>query len=261
MNRGLSLKVLYLAAALMLGGAFLAAAPTGWAVLVQKEGYAGMDLPDLRNNCIDLGAVHWLLNDKGWPADHILEIRDPATQEDVLKGLAWLAQHAKKDDIALFYWSGHGTYVRKKLEWAKVFPPAWAKIESRNRLVLVDACHAGEFTDALAEDPNPTLCIGSVGTSELGWSGDWREGLPIIGTIFTHYWVEAMADPTADLDKDGRVSVQEAAIRAEAKQRRYMHEVVWADKRYAFPEGQKNPDYPHVPVLDKLGHPLFLDLK
>ena len=239
----------------------LPAAPTGWAVLVQKEGYAGMDLPDLRNNGIDLVAMRWLLNDKGWPADHVLEIRDPATQDEVLKGVAWLAEHAGKDDLALFYWSGHGTYVREKLQWTKAFPAAWAKVGSANRCLILDTCHAGEFVDALKADPNPQLALGSVAADEFGWSGDWREGLPIIGTVFTHYWVEAMVDPAADRDKDGRVSVQEAAARAEAKQRKYMHEVVWSDKRYAFPKGQKDPDYPHVPVLDRLGHPLFLDLK
>lgn len=238
------------------------AEPTGWAVLIEKEDYADSNgrLSDLKVGYLDQIRMHALLRYYGWPEDHILEIREPGNQADVKRGLAWLAERVKKEDLAFFYYNGHGTYLRDFVKWKEVFPAAWAGLACSRKLAMVDACHAGEFVAPLAKVADG-VAIGGVAADELGWKGVWKEGLPLVGVVFSHCWVDTMTDPTADTDHDGRVSVQEGARRAEARQRVYMHEVVWADQRYAFPKAQKVADYPHVPVIDTLGAPLFLDLR
>jgi len=90
--------------------------------------------------------------------------------------------------------------------------------------------------------------------------------LPIIGGVFTHYFVAAFSDPQADGDGDGFVSAQEAALLAERQKRAYFHEVIFAVpeflEMYRAPgyAPDQDPDYPHVVVDDALGEPLYLAL-
>jgi len=130
---------------------------------------------------------------------------------------------------------------------------------------VVDACTAAEFTQVLLNDPNPQLVIAAVDNDEYGWKGVEEEGLPIIGGVFTYYFTEALTDPAADGDADGQVSVQEAALAAEEKQREYMHEVVFAVPDFVEmfhgigAEPDKDPTYPDVIMNDTVGEDIFLE--
>ena len=130
---------------------------------------------------------------------------------------------------------------------------------------MVNACRAAIFTGDVRGDPAPHLSIASTGRKEDGWSGLEEEGLPIIGEVFTYYFVDAFTDPEADADGNGAVSIQEAARRAEEQQSTYMHEVVFAVPEFeeafrkaGFPIDK--PTYPNVVVDDAIGEPVYLDL-
>ncbi len=252
-----------LAAAPLAPTAALPPTVDGWAVLAVKENYADIGWPaelNLQSGFLNLYQLHGLLLYMGWSEDHILELRDTLDQEHIEAAMQWLADHADDNDVVLFYIGAHGSYIRDEIHWTDFFAQGWGRIRSQKRVLIVDACHAAEFTAAVTGDANPHLSVAAVDAPELGWFGVWEEGLPIIGFVFGHFWANAFVDPTADLDGNGLVSVQEAASRADVQQRDYMHQVVWTKPEFS-KYAVQDPAYPHVVVDDAVGEPVYLDLR
>jgi pimeloyl-ACP methyl ester carboxylesterase len=237
----------------------------GWAVLAEKDYYGDAGKTDLVVDYISITRLHQLLSRPGWQQDHIHELRE-FDRQDLRGALDWLVENADADDVILLYVAAHGSYLREDLGWSSFFAADWAALPCGQCVLIVDACMAAEFTAAVEDDPRPHLSIAAVDADEYGWSGLEEEGLPIIGNVFTYYFAAAFDEPGADTDGDGLVSVQEAALMAEERQRIYMHQVVLAVPEFvemyhdigAFPE--KDPDYPHVVVHDAIGAPLHLVL-
>ena len=238
----------------------------GWAVLAEKDNYDDVQMTNLPVDYIGITQLHQLLLDSGWQEAHIHEARE-FDRGSLTSELDWLAENADQDDLVFVYVAAHGSYLRNVLRWSAFFGREWDEIPSRQQILLIDACQAGEFTTAVANDPEPYLSVAAVASDEYGWSGLEEEGLPIIGGVFTHYFTLAFQDAEADTDGDGRVSTQEAALWAEAQQRTYMHEVVFAVPEFVedyhtigvYPE--QDPEFPHVVVKDTVGAPVFLGLK
>ncbi|MDY7040100.1 MAG: serine hydrolase, partial [Chloroflexota bacterium] len=237
----------------------------GWAVLAEKDDYSDVNMSDLPVDYIGIAQMRQVLEDSGWEADHVRELRE-FDREALQDGLDWLAEDADEDDIVFLYVTSHGKYLKDVLAWGDFFAADWAAIPSQRRLLVIDACQAANYTGAVAGDPAPYMSIAAVAGDEYGWSGLEEEGLPIIGGVFTHYFAAAFDNPDADTDADGFVSAQEAALVAEEQQRTYMHEVVFAVPEFVemyhrsgvFPD--ENPAFPHVIVDDTIGQPLYLEL-
>jgi len=235
----------------------------GWAVLAERDYYE--EKTDFTVDYINITQLHQLLLDFGWQESHIRELREFG-QEELRQALDWLAANADEDDVVFLYVFAHSSYLREDVHWSDFFADEWAAIPSQRRMLMVDACHAGAFTAAVNDDPRPHLSIAAVSEDEYAWAGVPEEGLPIIGGVFTHYFAAAFADPEADADGDGKVSIQEAARRAEGQQRMYMHDVVLAVPEFLemyhqidyYPE--RDPEFPHVVVDDTLGEPVYLEL-
>lgn len=238
----------------------------GWAVLAEKDNYDDVEMTNLPVDYIGITQLHQLLLDLGWQETNIHEARE-FDRESLTAELDWLAANADQDDLVFFYVAAHGNYLRKVLRWSDFFGNEWEQIPSEYQLLLIDSCQAANYTAAIASDPEPYLSIAAVAGDEYGWSGLEEEGLPIIGGVFTHYFVLAFQDLEADTDGDGQVSVQEAALWAETQQRAYMHEVVFAVPEFvedyhaigSYPD--EDPDFPHVVVQDTVGAPVFLELE
>jgi hypothetical protein len=235
----------------------------GWAVLAERDFYEEYGMADLPVDYVNMERVHTLLTRMGWDEDHILELRE-FDQENLRDALGWLADNAGEEDIAYLHVSAHGIFLHEVVHWTTFFPPYWAAIPSQRRVLTLNCCRGAIFTGAVNADARPHLSIAATGREEDGWAGLEEEGLPIIGEVFTYYYVEAFDTPGADSDGDGAVSVQEAAAYAEAEQRSYMHDVVFevpefeaAFRNAGFPVD--DPDYPHVVVDDTIGEPVFLD--
>ncbi|MGD8466328.1 MAG: caspase family protein [Anaerolineae bacterium] len=237
----------------------------GWAVLAEKDNYDDVGMTNLPVEHIGLVQMREVLDGAGWDPAGIREL--PEFDGDHLQqSLDWLAEQADQDDVVILYVAAHGKYLSDVLGWATAFPPEWQQVASHRRLLVVDACQAANYTRAIAGDPNPYLSIAAVDGNEYAWSGLEEEGLPIIGGVFTHYFAAAFDQPGADEDGDGWVSAQEAARLAEAQQRGYMHDVVFAVEEFvamyrdsgAYPD--RDPEFPHVLVDDTIGQPLFVDL-
>jgi uncharacterized protein (DUF885 family) len=238
----------------------------GWAVLAEKDDYSDVDMTDLPVGYIGVTQMRQLLEDSDWEPDHIHEVRE-FDREALQHHVDWLAENADEDDIVFLYVAAHGRYLSDVVAWHDFFSGEWEQIASQRRLLVVDACQAENLTSAVSDDPAAYLSIAAVAAGEYGWSGLEEEGLPIIGGVFTHYFAAAFGDAGADADGDGFVSAQEAARMAEAQQRDYMHNVVFAVPEFvqmyrsagAFPD--KDPDFPHVIVDDTIGEPLYLALE
>jgi hypothetical protein len=232
-----------------------------YAVLAEKDSYSDVGMSNLLVDYIDIQRLRDALEELGWPAENIHEVKE-FDQVSLKTELDWLEETADANDVVFFYVTGHGTYLRRNIRWKDFFPGEWAEIESMRRVLLVDSCTAAEFTNTLKDDPNPYLALAAVDDDEYGWKGIEEEGLPIIGGIFTFYFAEALVETRADTNEDGWVSVQEAALLAEKKQRTYMHEVVFGVQEFVdmyhdigvSPE--KDKSFPDVIVDDFLGYPL-----
>lgn len=239
----------------------------GWAVLVAKEDYSDTGDVNLDTGFLNMHQMRSLLDYYGWQDDHILELRDNFGTDEIRKSLDWLETVADQDDVVLFYVQGHSSYLREGLDWHTFFADEWEDILSQRRVLIVEACQAAEFTEVTLNDPNSQLTVASVDSGEITWAGLWEEGMPIVGGVFSHYFFAAFTDPTADIDEDGIISIQESASAAGNKQRKYMHEIIFKvpeflEQYHAFGiYPMENPDFPSVVISDAIGEPVFLDLK
>jgi hypothetical protein len=237
----------------------------GWAVLAEKDDYSDVGMADMLVDYIDIILIRQVLENSGWNPDHIHDLRE-FDRETLQAELDWLEESADENDIVILYVAAHGGYLRNVILWHDFFAEEWSQIPSQRRLLVIEVCKAGEFTNTVAGDPLPHLSIASAGENEFGWKGVEEEGLPIIGGVFTHYFADALENPAADANGDGMVSVQEAALMAEEQQRAYLHDVVlvipeWVELYHTIGVSpEDDPDYPHVIVDDTIGEPLFLAL-
>jgi hypothetical protein len=235
-----------------------------YAVLAEKDGYADVDMTPLMVDYIDIQRMRGALEELGWPTENIHDLKE-FDQQSLKAELDWLEEVTDENDLVFFYVTGHGTYLRRHVRWHEFFPEEWAQINSYRRVLVVDSCTAAEFIKSLDKDPHPQITIAAVDDDEYGWKGIEEEGLPIIGGIFTFYFAEALVELKADANEDGVVSVQEAALYAEEKQRRYMHNIVFAVPEFVEMyhdigvEPEKDKTFPDVIMIDSVGEELSLE--
>lgn len=236
----------------------------GWAVLAEKDDYEDVQMTSLPVDYINVVQLHQLLLDFGWQESHVRQVRE-FDRDTLQDGLDWLEENADPDDVVFLYVAAHGKYLNDVLRWREFLAEEWRQIPSHRRLLVIDSCQAANYTGVILSDPAPYLAVAAVAGDEYGWSGLEEEGLPVIGGVFTHYFVAAFKDPQVDADGDGLISVQEAALVAEAQQRAYMHEVVFAVPEflegYRQSGADKDPTFPDVVVDDTIGAPLYLALR
>jgi uncharacterized caspase-like protein len=144
----------------------------------------------------------------------------------------------KRDDLLLLYYSGHGIrdahgdlYLATKdtemdITSASALSASFIreqidKSQSRRNVLVLDCCHSGAIANAmsgLGDSVNTHDVFAGSGYGrviltasdalELAWEGDtWLgEGRP---SVFTHFLVEGLRTGEADLDADGRISLDE----------------------------------------------------
>ena len=136
-----------------------------WALLVGVAEYKRSEF-SLLGPVNDIAHMKRMLQQRGFAADHIRVCQDKnATRQGILAGWDWLQTHARPTDMALFYYSGHGTVVPPEnssssremrsalvpydtvdasgLLLGKNIGARIDRLQTDQVVVIVDACHSG----------------------------------------------------------------------------------------------------------------------
>ncbi len=157
----------------------------------------------------------------GVPRPHVFVLAEapgpgegPATREQVRQVFGRLERTLGADDLLLVVLFGHGTYDGADAKFNLVGPDLtareWADLVARlaGRLVFVNTTGASApFLAALA-GPRRVVITATDSPAQR------------FSTIFPEHFVQALDDPSADLDKNGRVSLWEAFVLASGRVRR-----------------------------------------
>jgi hypothetical protein len=165
--------------------------------------------------------VTLLRENLGFEADHLFVFGEnapdarPATREAVTTAFDSLRQRAEPQDLVFVVLFGHGSFDGAEAKFNLVGPDLdtseWADLlrPVRARLVLVDTTGASfPFLERLS-GPRRIIVTATETPAQR------------FDTVFPEYFVGALADPAADLDKDSRVSLLEAFSAASRQVKQY----------------------------------------
>jgi hypothetical protein len=158
-----------------------------------------------------------------------------ATKAHLTETLASVARDAKPDDDFVLMLIGHGSYDGADYKFNLVGPDISAaelaslcdRIPARRQLIVNTTSSSGGSIEALQKPGRGVIAATKNGTEKNA-------------TVFARYWVEALQDPSADLDKSDSVSAMEAFQYAQRK-------------TASFYESQKRLATEH-PVFEDTGH-------
>jgi len=239
----------------------------GWAVILEMnnfpEGWSSVPSMNFTNSLMLLDT----LKELGWQTDHVYIKHDNLTMSNVKEAVEWLLNRISVDNIALFYIFTHGSWMHREILWNDWFPSEWQKVDTARRLLMIDTCAAGEFIERVRNDPEPHMSLAHCSTNEVAWAGIPEEGLPIIGSIWNYFFTNALCNSTADSDKNGFVSVEEAFNFSTPLVQKYMNETVFAVPEFLksyhdigiYPENYDA--YPHPVMDDQIPGQLYMDLR
>jgi len=143
----------------------------------------------------------------GMPKENIVVLSgDGATRDAVARAFGALAARVEADDTVAIVLFGHGTFAGKVAKFnlpgpdmtPEDFVPLLAKLRSKRIALVNTASASGPFVDALAA---PGRVIVSA----------TRTGAEQYATLFGGPFVEAFATEAADANRDGKVTILEAA--------------------------------------------------
>ncbi len=135
-----------------------------------------------------------------------------ATRGQMTQTLAEVAQQAKPEDDFVLILIGHGSFDGVEYKFNLVGPDISGaelaslcdRIASRRQLIVNTTSSSGGAIGALEKPGRAVIAATKTGTEKNA-------------TVFARYWVEALHDPTADIDKNDAISALEAFEYADRK--------------------------------------------
>ena len=135
-----------------------------------------------------------------------------AKREKLLSTLQQVAAAAKSQDDFVLILIGHGSFdgVEYKFDLAgpdisgEQLAEACNRIQSRRQLIINTTSASGGSVAALQRPGRAVIAATKTGTEKNA-------------TVFARYWVEALQDPAADLDKNESITASEAFQYADRK--------------------------------------------
>jgi len=135
-----------------------------------------------------------------------------STRDEVTKALTKFAAEAGPDDLVFITLIGHGQWDGRAAKFnmpgpdmgPEDFEPLLKKLRSKQIVLVNTASSSGPFLEALSA-PGRTLVSAT------------RSGAEHYTTLFGGFFVDALNSPTADADKNKRISVLEAFQFAKAE--------------------------------------------
>lgn len=189
--------------ALILAGLLLAALPARAGIYyVTVAGLGGE--PDYEQEFTQIsGDLDKLLKSTG-PDAHVYTLTD-ATRANLTKVFAQVATEAKPDDDFVLILIGHGSFDGYQYKFNLVGPDITAEdlaklcdqIRSKRQLIVNTTEASGGSVMALQRRGRGVIAATKSGTEKNA-------------TVFARYFVQALHDPQADLDKNNAISALEA---------------------------------------------------
>jgi hypothetical protein len=135
-----------------------------------------------------------------------------ATRGQMTEALGQIAKQATPEDDFVLILIGHGSFDGVEYKFNLVGPDISAaelaslcdRIASRRQLVVNTTSASGGSIGALEKPGRAVIAATKTGTEKNA-------------TVFARYWVEALHDPTADLDKNDSITALEAFEYADRK--------------------------------------------
>jgi hypothetical protein len=135
-----------------------------------------------------------------------------ATRAQLTQTLASIAHDAKPEDDFVLMLIGHGSFDGADYKFNLVGPDITAaelgelcdRIPAKRQLIVNATSASGGSVAALEKPGRGVIAATKSGTEKNA-------------TVFARYWVEALQDPTADLDKSDSISAMEAFAFAQRK--------------------------------------------
>ncbi|WP_375495670.1 SUMF1/EgtB/PvdO family nonheme iron enzyme [uncultured Nostoc sp.] len=179
----------------------------------------------------------------GFAEADVKVLKNPQRQE-MENAIYELYANCQKDDLVLFYFSGHGVTVESgdfyfstsitRKNQGKLIPTSavaatnvhsWMNQSKSKRLVVIlDCCFSGAFAKGLTVKDGGTVDLqqhlGGEGRAILTASTSTQyafesDGLEL--SVYTHYLVEGIEKGAADIDGDGLIAVDELHRYAKSK--------------------------------------------
>ena len=256
----------------------------GYAVILEVDEYPE-GFSDLHVEYINRDRIVDALVSLGWSEDDMYTaLDDDVTADALANAMDWLLERATEEDLVFVYVAAHYSYLKQVAEFDRVFPPLWGLIPTDRKVLVVDACKAGELTasamygtfmppedlEISAVSPSPGVSISACAHDEFAVWGTVEDDLSIVGGFMTYYLQEALSDVSLDADNDTYVSVEEAFAGLYPRTRAYYRETA--------PVALEDPDlpeavrqdiladiesdgFPHPGMIDAFPGELILDLR
>lgn len=179
----------------------------------------------------------------GFAESDVTALLNP-TRQEMEEAIFYLFDKRKKDDLLLFYFSGHGIrdengifYLASRLtriEQGTLISPTAVEASflhknmnasrSRRQVVILDCCFSGAFAQGMVSKDASTVNVksqlGGEGRAILASSTSTQYAFEQEGTelsIYTHFLVEGIETGAADLDSDCWISADELHEYARSK--------------------------------------------
>lgn len=148
----------------------------------------------------------------GEPVEGDVQVSGRSTRDEVTKALTKFAAEAGPEDLVFITLIGHGQWDGRAAKFnmpgpdmgPEEFEPLLKKMRSKHIVLVNTASSSGPFLEALS-GPGRTLVSAT------------RSGAEHYTTLFGGFFVDALNSPTADADKNKRISVLEAFQFAKAE--------------------------------------------
>jgi hypothetical protein len=144
---------------------------------------------------------------------HVYTLAGPqATRAQMTETLGQIAKQAKAEDDFVLILIGHGSFDGVEYKFNLAGPDISGaelaslcdRIPSRRQLIVNTTSSSGGSIGALEKPGRAVIAATKTGTEKNA-------------TVFARYWVEALHDPTVDLDKNDSISALEAFEYADRK--------------------------------------------
>jgi hypothetical protein len=253
---------------------------TRLALIIGNSLFRDETLTQLQKPDADVGALADLLLDPEVGGFDDAKLLVNMSSAAVRRGISEFFAGKQRDDLLLLYFSGHGILddqgrlylavkdTDRKLLSATAIPTAFVADEmnnshSKRQVLVLDCCHSGAFSRGAkgVTGANVGTAVTFEGTgygrvvltaseaTQYAWEGD-----QIIGkaenSLFTHFLIQGLQSGQADLNADGRITVDELydyVYEEVTKQSHLQTPGKWSYKEQGQIIIAQNPLHPPVP--------------